>query len=123
VPVQAPLAVQEVAPVEDQVSVVLPPKLTLAGAALMVTVGAAGGVVVPPPPPPPQAASPSGAMTASTKARASGPRSGLCKPNTPNTPNALFIMSPSPEIPLLSLTERFSRQRMRNPGHRKNPLL
>jgi hypothetical protein len=64
-PLQAPDAVQAVALVEDQVSVEVPPVLTLVGLALNDTVGAdaggvdEGGVLEDPPefPPPPQAAS------------------------------------------------------------------
>ncbi len=54
VPLQAPLAVQEVAWVEDQVSVVAAPLVTLPTAAVRVTLG--GGAGVPPLPPPPQPA-------------------------------------------------------------------
>jgi hypothetical protein len=66
-PLQAPDAVQAVALVEDQVSVVVPPVVTLVGLALSETVGAAaggggvdkGGALVDPPefPPPEHAAS------------------------------------------------------------------
>ena len=45
VPLQPPEAVQEVAPVEDQVSVAEPPEVTEAGEAVRVTVGAGGGAV------------------------------------------------------------------------------
>ena len=55
VPLQAPLAVQELAWGEDQVSVVAVPLVTLPTAAVRVTLG--GGAGVPPlPPPPPQPA-------------------------------------------------------------------
>jgi hypothetical protein len=71
-PLQAPDAVQAVALVEDQVSVVVPPVVTLVGLALSETVGAAaggvdeGGVLEEPPelPPPEQAASSRPALSA-----------------------------------------------------------
>jgi hypothetical protein len=43
VPLQPPLAVQDVALVEDQVSCVLPPDATLVGLADRLTVGVGGG--------------------------------------------------------------------------------
>src|SRR5262245_43199759 len=57
-PVQPPDAVHEVAFVDDQVSVDVPPVVTLVGFAVRDTVGA-GGLLPPslPPPPPPQLAS------------------------------------------------------------------
>jgi len=61
VPLHAPDAVQLVASVDDQVSVLLAPAATVAGLALMDTVGAGvtttGGVAPLPEEPPPQAAS------------------------------------------------------------------
>jgi hypothetical protein len=45
VPLQPPEAVQEVASVEDQVSVLLPPEETDVGLAERVTVGAGGDVI------------------------------------------------------------------------------
>ena len=45
-PVQPPLAVQEVAFVEDQVSVEAPPVVTDVGLAVSVSVGAGGGITV-----------------------------------------------------------------------------
>lgn len=46
VPDQAPEAVQEVALVEDQVKVEVPPLATLVGLALIVTVGAGAETVI-----------------------------------------------------------------------------
>lgn len=46
VPLQAPDAVHDVAPVLDQVSVLDPPYATLAGLALIVVVGAAAVTVI-----------------------------------------------------------------------------
>jgi hypothetical protein len=71
-PLQAPDAVQALALVEDQVSVVVPPAVTLVGLAVSETVGAdaggvdAGGVLEDAPecPPPPQAASSRPALSA-----------------------------------------------------------
>jgi hypothetical protein len=57
-PLQLSDAVQEVAPVDDHVSVVEWPENMFSGCALNVSVGAAGGGSLPlPPPPPPQPAS------------------------------------------------------------------
>ncbi len=86
-PLHAPDAVQVVALVEDQVSVEVPPVVTLVGLALSETVGAeaggvveggvdAGGVLEDPPefPPPPQAASSRPALSAAAATIARGNR-------------------------------------------------
>jgi hypothetical protein len=70
-PAQAPVAVQAVASVDDQVTVVDPPAVTGFGLAVTVTVGA-GGVppLLPPPPPPPPHAVRAAASTAAITERA-----------------------------------------------------
>jgi hypothetical protein len=81
-PLHAPVAVQAVALVEDQVSVVVPPVVTLVGLALSETVGEdaggvdAGGVLEEPPefPPPPQAASSRPALSTVPATRECGSR-------------------------------------------------
>jgi hypothetical protein len=66
VPLHAPDAAQEVALLEDQVSSLGAPGLTVVGEALMDAVGAGGGKLElppPPPPPPPQEANSAAAVT------------------------------------------------------------
>src|SRR5689334_18230984 len=67
-PLQAPLAVQEVAFIADQVSVALWPATIVVGCTLRVIAGVGGGGALPPPPPPQEdsnSAPPTGTRSAS----------------------------------------------------------